>query len=157
MHLNNKCYKFLEADTWISQFKTCKNSRGILLSFHDQPENKRIAKKILTEFAATEMFVGMQKVSNETKWRSDWYTNVQTDFQLLEDNVITFINDNTVVASLANDIFSYKSSYGSEIDTAMYPAICEYSKFTIYLFSIPISKVDHSSWRQTVYKLGNNK
>lgn len=128
LHLNNKCYKFLEASTWFSQYESCKYSRGVLLSLYDSPTNERIAKKILTEFAATDMFMGMQKQSNESKWRSDWYTYTKTDFELPEDKVNAFIKDNVVVASLENDVFTYKASYGHKADTATFPAICEYSK-----------------------------
>ena len=105
----------------------------MLLSLFDNPTNERIAKKILSEFAATDMFVGMQKQSNESKWRSDWYTNSPTSFELPEDKVTTFINDNVLVATLENDAFTYKSSYGHIADTATYPAICEYSKCFSYL------------------------
>lgn len=130
-HLDNKCYKFLEADTWFNQYQSCKQSKGVLLSIYNQPQNERVAKKILSTFSATDMFVGMQKISNETNWRSDWYTNVKLDLHLPEDNVVPFIENKVLVAYLENDAFTYKSSYGHKSDGSTHVAICEFGKFMI--------------------------
>ena len=100
----------------------------MLLSVYNQPQNERVAKKILSTFSATEMFVGMQKIANETNWRSDWYTNDKLDLHLPEDNVVSFIEDNVLVAYLENDAFTYKASYGHKSDGSTHVAICEFGK-----------------------------
>ena len=51
-HLDNKCYKFLEADTWFNQYQSCKQSKGVLLSIYNQPQ-KLIKMSIGTVFTTT--------------------------------------------------------------------------------------------------------
>ena len=122
VHLNNKCFKMMPSDSWSNQFKNCWMSRGVLLSFHKNPINELIAKKLMAVYGVTSIFLGMQRDYLGESWRSDWYHNHETDFEISDDEIETFVKNHVLVATLDSGVFSMVSSDGV-IEEA---AICEH-------------------------------
>ena len=122
VHLNNKCFKMMPSDSWSNQFKNCWMSRGVLLSFHKTPINELIAKKLMTVYGVTSIFLGMQRDSLGESWRSDWYHNHETDFEISDDQIETFVKNHVLVATLDSGVFSMVSADGFKEEAA----ICEH-------------------------------
>ena len=122
VHLNNKCFKMMPSDSWSNQFKNCWMSRGVLLSFHKAPINELIAKKLMAVYGVTSIFLGMQRDSLGESWRSDWYHNHETDFEISDDEIETFVKNHVLVATLDSGEFSMVSADGFKEEAA----ICEH-------------------------------
>ena len=73
--------------SWSTQYKNCWMSRGVLLSLHNAPTNELIAKKLLESYGVTSIFLGMQRNYQGDSWRSDWYLNYETDFEINDDKI----------------------------------------------------------------------
>ena len=114
----------MPSDSWANQYKKCWMSRGVLLSFHNNPTAELIAKKLMTAYDVTSIFLGMQKDNVDDRWRSDWYTNLVTTYEIDDDEIETFITNHVMVATLDSDEFSIISAHGY-IEKA---AICEFGK-----------------------------
>ena len=115
----------MKQNSWPNQYKNCWRSKGVLLSFYDNPAGEIIAEKLMTAHDVKNIFLGMQKNSDGTKWQSDWYLNIDTDYEISEDGVKTFIKNHVAIASLNSGTFSFTSADGYKNESA----ICEFGNF----------------------------
>ena len=115
----------MKDDSWSNHYKNCWKSRGVLLSFHDNPVGELIAEKLMTTHRVSTIFLGMQKNLDGTKWQSDWYLNIDTDYEILDDEIQTFIKNHVPIASLDSGTFTFTSADGYKNESA----ICEFGNF----------------------------
>ena len=99
-------------------------SRGVLLSFYDDQNNEQIAKKLMTVYEVTSIYLGMKKDNFGAKWKSSWYENFGTNYKNQDDKIDTFVKNYVLAATLDSDEFSVSSADGYEKKSA----ICQYGK-----------------------------
>ena len=144
---------------WYTQYTDCLRSRGMIISVYQNPTNQEIAKKLMTMYGVSSIFLGIQKNVENGKWIPDIYFEADMDYEFVDDQTNLYVDDYVIIATLEGENFTFQPIYGNYSDNQAASAICEYGEsfFKKYwFFLLTLHFFSFKSWNNTFYKLGNN-
>ena len=120
----------MKDDSYSNHYKSCWMSRGMILSFYNNQVGELVAQKLMEVYSVSSVFLGIQNNSSTTKWHSDWHSHFDTNYEIPDDKITTFIKNYMMIATLSSGTFLYASANGHEKEGA----ICEFGKSFILTF-----------------------